>query len=50
MHSVLKDFPEIPYDSVATEGLIESDMGVDWERTYHERDAINDEWNKRVTQ
>ena len=50
MHSVLKDFPEIPYDSVATEGLIESDMGVDWERTYHERDQINDEWNKRVTQ
>ena len=50
MHSVLKDFPEIPYDSIATEGLIESDMGVDWERTYKERDNINDEWNKRVTQ
>ena len=50
MHSVLKDFPEIPYDSIPTEKLIESDMGVDWQRTYHERDNINDEWNKRVTQ
>ena len=50
MHSVLKDFPEIPYDSIPTEGLIETDMGVDWERTYKERDNINDEWNKRVTQ
>ena len=50
MHSVLKDFPEIPYDPIPTEKLIESDMGVDWQRTYHERDNINDEWNKRVTQ
>ena len=50
MHSVLRDFPEIPYDSIPTEKLIESDMGVDWQRTYHERDNINDEWNKRVTQ
>ena len=50
MHSVLKNFPEIPYDSTDTDALIASDMGVDWVRTYHERDAINDEWNNRVTQ
>ena len=50
MHSVLKGFPEVPFDSIDTEKLIESDMGVDWERTYRERDAIIDEWNNRVTQ
>ena len=50
MHSVLKDFPEIPYDSVATAGLIESGMKVDWERAYRLRDEIIDEWNRRVTQ
>jgi len=48
MHSVLKDFPEIPYDSVPTEKLIESDMGVNWERAYKERRTLEDEWNKRV--
>ena len=49
MHSVLKDFPEIPYDSIDTDQLIASDMGVDWERTYHDRNEIVDEWNNRVT-
>ncbi len=48
MHSVLKDFPEVPYDSVPTEKLIESDMGVNWERAYKERRTLEDEWNKRV--
>ncbi len=50
MHSTLKAFPEIPYDSVSTEQLIASDMGVDWERAFHLRDEINKEWNTRVTQ
>ncbi len=51
MHSVIKDFPYTPYDtSEPTEYMIEHDMGVDWERTFHQRDEINDEWNKRVTQ
>ncbi len=49
MHSVIKDFPAIPYDSISTDDLIKTDMGVDWERTYHDRDKINDEWNNRVT-
>ena len=48
MHSVLKDFPEVPYDSVPTEKLIESDMGVNWERAYKERRTLEDEWNRRV--
>ena len=49
MHSVIKVFPAIPYDSISTDDLIKTDMGVDWERTYHDRDKINDEWNNRVT-
>ena len=50
MHSTLKDFPENPYDSIETDKLIASDMGVDWERAYHQRDEIISEWNNRVTQ
>ena len=50
MHSTLKDFAEIPYDSIDTDTLIASDMGVNWERAYHQRDEINKEWNTRVTQ
>ena len=50
MHSTLKDFPENPYDSIDTAALIETDMGVDWERAYHQRDEINREWTTRVTQ
>ena len=48
MHSVLKGFPEVPYDSTDTDALILSDMGVDWERAYHERNMLVDEWNRRV--
>lgn len=50
MHSPLKDFPEIPYDSIPTAQLISQDMGVDWERAYHQRDQIINEWNNRVSQ
>lgn len=48
MHSVLKDFPELPYNSVDTDGLIETDMGVDWERCYKERDAIRTLFEENV--
>ncbi len=49
MHSVLKDFGSIPYQSVPTDELIEKDLGVDWERAYRERDAINALWTEKVT-
>ncbi len=48
MHSVIKDFAEIPFDSIATEKLIASDMGVNWENAYRGRNQLVDEWNKRV--
>jgi len=48
MHSVIKGFGKLPYDSVSTEQLISSDMGVNWENAYHNRNTLVDEWNKRV--
>ena len=49
MHSVFAGMTDIPFDSVDTDGLIEKDMGVDWVRCYTQREAIQTEWNERVT-
>jgi len=49
MHSVLEGFPEAPYDSIASETVIENDMGVDWERCYKQRDEIRTAFQERVT-
>lgn len=50
MHSVLAGETEVPYHSISTDDLIKMDMGVDWEKAYHEREAINDLWTVKVTQ
>ena len=49
MHSVFRGMEEIPHGSVDTETLIEKDLGVDWERAYHNREAINTAWTEIVT-
>ncbi len=49
MHSVFADMTEVPYDSIDTNSLIASDMGVDWERCYQNRDEIRTEFQERVT-
>ena len=49
MHSVLEGFAEVPYDSIATETVIEKDMGVDWERCYKQRDEIRTAFQEKVT-
>mgnify|MGYP003292059613 FL=1 len=49
MHSVLKGFSEVPFDSVDTDGLIEKDMGVDWVRCYTMRDEIRTKFQEAVT-
>ncbi len=49
MHSVFKDMTEIPYDSVDTNGLIASDMGVDWVRCYTKRAEIQTAFQQSVT-
>ena len=49
MHSVLAGFETVPYDSVATDGLIEKDMGVDWVRCYTQREEIRTQFQEKVT-
>ena len=49
MHSVFRGMEEIPHGSLDTETLIEKDLGVDWERAYHNREAINTAWTEIVT-
>ena len=49
MHSVMKGFTGIPYDSVDTDGLIEKDIGVDWVRCYTQREEIRTQFQERVS-
>ena len=49
MHSVLADETEYPKNSIDTNKLIEMDMGVDWEKAYHNREEINNLWTEKVT-
>ena len=49
MHSVLKGFSEVPFDSIDTDGLIATDMGVDWVRCYTLRDEIRTKFQESVT-
>ena len=49
MHSVLTDVEAYPKNSIPTEELIEMDMGVDWEKAYHDREKINNLWTEKVT-
>ena len=49
MHGVLKDMTEVPYDSIDTNELIAKDIGVDWERCYHDRDEIRTKFQEWVT-
>ena len=50
MHSVLKDMTEVPYHSVSTDELIQKDIGVDWEKAYHDREQIKETWTTKITQ
>ena len=50
MHSVRADMKAFPAHSVDTDTLIAKDLGVDWEKAYHEREAINNLWTEKVTQ
>ena len=50
MHSVIKGCDAYPENSIPTDELIEKDMGVDWEKAYKNREAINNLWTEKVTQ
>ena len=49
MHSVLADETTYPKNSIDTNELIKMDMGVDWDKAYHEREEINNLWTEKVT-
>ncbi len=49
MHSVLASETNFPAHSIDTNELIKMDMGVDWDKAYHEREAINNLWTEKVT-
>ena len=50
MHSVLKEIPEGPEGSVNTDDLVAKDLGVDWDKAYHNREEIKKLWSEKVTQ
>ena len=50
MHSVLKNETKYPAGSIDTNELIKMDMGVDWEKAYHQREEINNLWTQKITQ
>jgi len=49
MHSVFKGSKAVPFDSVDTDELIKKDIGVDWVRTYKQRDEIQNAFQQSVT-
>ena len=49
MHSVLADEATYPAHSIDTNELIGMDMGVDWDKAYHQREEINNLWTEKVT-
>ncbi len=50
MHAVTQGTTEVPFDSIDTDGLIATDMGVDWVRCYSQREEIRTQFQERVTQ
>ena len=50
MHSVLKNQTRFPANSIDTNELIRKDLGVDWEKAYHQREEINKLWTEKITQ
>ncbi len=50
MHSVLADQTDIPVGSKDTDELIKTDIGVDWEKAFREREEIKKLWTLKVTQ
>ena len=49
MHGVLKGMTDVPKGSISTDELISMDIGVDWDRCYHDRDEIRTRFQEAVT-
>ena len=39
----------IPAHSIDTNELIKMDIGVNWDKAYHQREQINNLWTEKVT-
>ena len=48
MHSVLKNPPAVPYDSIQTQEIFSQAMPVDWERCLKERTELRTNFEERV--
>lgn len=49
MHSVVKDYPEAPYDAIPTNEILKNTMPVNWEFCYKSRDDIRTKFQEHVT-
>ncbi|WP_461363690.1 ABC transporter substrate-binding protein [Candidatus Darwinibacter acetoxidans] len=48
MHSVLKDFPKLPYDAIPTAEIQANHTPIDWEATYKEREEMRTKFEEAV--
>ncbi|NLJ80692.1 MAG: ABC transporter substrate-binding protein [Firmicutes bacterium] len=49
MHSVLKDYDRLPYDSIPTMEILANSMPVNWENCYYEQEEIRTKFEELVT-
>ena len=49
MHSVITDYATEPYDGKPTQELRDTNIPVDWEKCYKERDSIRTLFQENVT-
>lgn len=49
MHSVLTDYPTEPYDGASTTELKETNIPVDWEKCFKDRESIRTMFQEKVT-
>lgn len=49
MHSVLKDYPNPPYDAIPTKEILKNTIPVDWEKCYREREEIRTMFQEYIT-
>lgn len=49
MHSVLKDYPKSPYDSIPEKDILKKTIPVDWVKCYKQREQIRNLFQENVT-
>lgn len=49
MHSVRSDYPNPPYDAIATSEILKNIISVDWEKCYKNREEIRTLFQEHVT-